>query len=396
MRLLVLYASDLAPRSLIAPGGINGNIRAYLGQLPDDWDIEVWGATADAADTKRNGQIQIGRQTIRLVPLLQTEPVDRRRIPLAPRYSLALTRAVWPFGRRLQSRDVIIAHRVEYLAALRLAVPRRRLPPAVLMIHGSSAASQAAFGRLWGGMHRGVERLAISSADAVALVSRVSIPYYRKRYPDLAERFVWIPNGVDLNRFRNCGGEEWRRRNGFDEQDRLLMYHGRYGSEKGIRRMLAVFRLLITQDPQPWHLVCAGSGPEGSAIREAQATWGEGRIRDLGYLNPEAIPEMLCAGDVGLLFSDFEGMSNGLLEALAAGLPVVATNVGDNGVVLSHVSNDLVGPAEPSVLAEKVRWAWTHRRQLSTKALRAAETFSLDKRVERLVSLFRTIASQRA
>jgi glycosyltransferase involved in cell wall biosynthesis len=249
-------------------------------------------------------------------------------------------------------------------------------------------------GPLRGFGHRVGERIAVATADAIALVAGSTLAYYRNRYRNRASRFVWIPNGVDVDRYRGRDRAAWRRRQGYSEDDRLLIYVGRYESEKGLGRMLQVVRAL-RRNGQRWHLVCAGSGTEAGLLNEAAATWGADFVRNLGYLSSDGVADLVAAGDVGLLLSDFEGLSNSLLESLAAGLPVVATNVGDNDVVLRHLAPELVSSGNPDDVAERVRWAWDNRHSLAAGARTVADRFSLSARAERIERLITTVAEGR-
>lgn len=392
MRLLVLYASDLHPRSSVAPGGITSNVRGYLGGLPESWEIEVWGVAA----RDREGQaktVTIGNRQIRFRPLLDAGPAATRRIPLNVRYCAALAVRAWR-DEPARRFDVLVAHRAEYIAALRMLRPLVRLPPSIAMIHGSSAFSYRGLGVARGTAYALSERLAVGSAEAIALVSGSALPYYQRRYPRHADRLQWIPNGVDITRFSR-GSTSWRAEHGFGADDRLLVYHGRYDHEKGLGRMLDAMRLLL-DDGAPWHLVCAGVGPLDVVLADAAAGWGKGRVHDLGYLSPEQIVPLLTACDLGLLCSDFEGLSNGLLEALAAGLPVVATNVGDNPLVLEQLDSRLVTDLDPASIASAIRWAWAQRAELSQRAPAIAQRYSLATRVARLTGLIEQVAAKGA
>lgn len=387
MRVLVLYASDLHPRSSVAPGGITSNLRGYLAGLPATWAIEMWGVAErhqGAVET-----ITLGAREIRFRALVDAGPAATRRVPLAVRYCAALVAAAWQ-DDLVHRFDVVIAHRAEYLAALRLMRPIIRLPPSIAMIHGSSAFSYKGMGFARGTAYSLSERVAVQSSDAVALVSGAALPYYQRRYPRHADRITWIPNGVDTTRFSRRAPSRWRAEHGFSADDRLLVYHGRYDHEKGIARMLDALRLLL-DDGARWHLVCAGVGPLASVIGHAAEG---GRVHDLGHLLPDQIVPLLEACDLGLLCSDFEGLSNGLLEALAAGLPVVATNVGDNPLVLEHLDSRLVTDLEPAAIASTIRWAWEHRAELSARAPQVAGRYSLAARVARLTGLIEEVAAR--
>ena len=392
MRILILYSGDLVPRSQLAPGGVNGNLRSYLGGLPPSWDIEMWGIAKRGAPTGEAGahEIPLGARSIRLKPIVRAGPAKDRRVPVSPLYAAALAREVLR-GRLDASRwDAVIVHRAEFLAAATHARPWGSLPPALLMLHSHSGH---AFDRrrLKGRASLLGERLAVRAAAAIAVVSAASLAYYREAYPAQADKFRWVPNGVELTRFATGERAGWRQRHGFRPEDRVLLYHGRYDREKGINRMLQTFRQLL-EDGEPWHLVTAGVGPLETEIAAAAGAWGMGRIHDVGHLAPAEIPDLLHGADLGILCSDFEGLSNSLLEALASGLPVVATDAGDNRLVLDRVASGLVSGAAPGELAAAIRWAWTERRELGSRSRQAAADFSQERRVERLTKMITAVA----
>lgn len=395
MRVLVLYAGDLAARSVVSPGGINSNLRGYLGDLPAAWEVEVWGVgDRQEPDAWSTRELALGRRAVRVRPLVTAGPAAGRRVPLALSYCGALAREAAAGRVSRAGFDVVFAHRTEYLATLALAARSSALPPALAFIHGSSSWSVAHMGRLKGTGQVVGERLALPLARRVALVSESTLPYYRAKYPRFADRFVWVPNGVDVARFGAADGAAWRAANGFAPTDRVVLYVGRYDAEKGIARMLAAFRLLVERDGPdvPWRLACAGAGPLRPLVVEAGEGWGRGRIRELGHVGQDVVPSLVAAADVSLLVSDFEGLSNSMLESLAAGTPMVATPVGDNGVVLGHVDPALIADGfAPDDIANRLAWAWANREALAPKAHAAARYFSLDARVGRIVALAQEI-----
>jgi glycosyltransferase involved in cell wall biosynthesis len=395
LRLLILYASDLGDPSRIAPGGITSNVRGYAGLLPPEWSVEVWGAAEGGVVEPR--EIRLGARTVLWRSLLHAEPVTARSRSLNPRFAAAVARRAWMSPLRRQF-DVVLAHRTEYLAALALTQPRRRLPILLQMIHGSSAWSRQSFTGMRERTFLLGERLAVRTATSVALVATSTLGYYQRCYPAYAHKFLCIPNGVDVARFALLDRDRirltWRTRLGLAPDDRALVYHGRYDEEKGVRRMLAVLRVLRSRDRR-WKLRVAGSGPLASLFQESGAAQ-DGGCHDVGPLPADDIPGFLSAGDVGLLFSDFEGLSNGLLECLASGLPMAATPVGDTPYVLSTLDPSATPGFSEEGLAEAVVRAWATRDQWHDRARQRAAEFSLRRRAERITSLVETAAGSRA
>lgn len=124
-------------------------------------------------------------------------------------------------------------------------------------------------------------------------------------------------------------------------------------SIKGIVDLIAAVALLASRglDAQ---LDIAGTGPEENALLEASATHGVSeRVHFLGWIDD--VQESMCHWDVYAQPSRAEGFGLSVLEAMAAGLPVVATSVGGlPEIVLEGETGFLVPPATPAALAERI------------------------------------------
>ncbi len=143
------------------------------------------------------------------------------------------------------------------------------------------------------------------------------------------------------------------------------------------------------------HLVIVGEGPERSRIEGAVASAGIGdRVHLLG--ERADIPELLRAFDLFCLPSLAEGISNTLLEAMATGLPLVATRVGGNPeLVADGASGLLVPPADPRALAAAlgrlVADAALRRDMGEAARTRAVDHFSLDAMVARYTACYTSL-----
>jgi glycosyltransferase involved in cell wall biosynthesis len=147
-----------------------------------------------------------------------------------------------------------------------------------------------------------------------------------------------------------------------------------------------------------WRLLLLGEGSEGPKLRafvSAHPAWRE-RVSLLG--SSYRVREMLNAMDIYVLPSISEGISNSLLEAMATGLPVVATATGGNPEVIRDGDSGLLFPVgDPGLLAETLRDAHAKkdlRDQLGQRALRrVTEDFSIDSMVRNYAQMYESLVS---
>ncbi len=154
-----------------------------------------------------------------------------------------------------------------------------------------------------------------------------------------------IYNGVDTDVFRPGPGDPVRSELGIPAGAFVAGIVGRLDPIKDHPTLFRAFARLRESVPEA-RLLVVGDGPERARLEEEA---GEGVI----FLGDRAdVPEILRALDVFVLSSRNEGISNTILEAMATGLPVVATDVGGNPeLVLEGQTGTLVPAADPAALA---------------------------------------------
>src|SRR5215469_6734106 len=168
------------------------------------------------------------------------------------------------------------------------------------------------------------------------------------------ERIIYIPNGVDTAAFRPLDfGSEWeavpsesrerlRRQLGLPPDNLLVGTVGRLDPVKDFPTLMKGFNQIKDGFPRA-KLVIAGDGPVRSNLSRLGKELGlESSLIWLGERND--IPELLPCFDIFVQTSIFEGMSNTILEAMASGLPIIATATGGNPEVVSHGENGLLVP----------------------------------------------------
>ena len=147
------------------------------------------------------------------------------------------------------------------------------------------------------------------------------------------ERSEVIPYGVDVELFspRPENRLLWRQRLGIPEQAPLLLAVGRMATKKGFHILVPQLGELLRACPSA-HVVLAGAGDLLEELRAAAAPWAE-RVHFPGAVYRDTLPDLYRAADLFVLpavhdgASNVDGLPNVILEAMASGLPVVASDL---------------------------------------------------------------------
>ena len=206
-----------------------------------------------------------------------------------------------------------------------------------------------------------------------------------------AARITLAPNGIDVDRLRaSAVPGALRRELRIPAEAPVVLYVGRNARVKNIPRLLDVVRSLL-QAHADVRIVLAGDGLDPISWR-AHRYESEERLFCLG---PRAdVPTLLRDATVLVLTSDSEGMPNVVLEALASGVPVVATDVGDLAHMLPRSCGALVSPDVgqlTAALLHVIADAPTFRRAAEQHAACLAETHSPRAMANRTVDLWKVV-----
>ena len=205
--------------------------------------------------------------------------------------------------------------------------------------------------------HFAADRLLARWTDQWIFVSREVEAFYRPRLPHREDGvFRVVHNGVDLEVLGNAAprpASQTRAGMGLPEGKRVIGVVGRLEERKGHRFFLDAMRSILDREEAVVGIVVGeGKARDDLAARHAELALGDG-VRLIGYWAD--LREALSVIDVFVLPSLMEGHPIALLEAMAAGKPVVATSVGGNGeAVVDGVTGLLVPPADPAALADAI------------------------------------------
>jgi teichuronic acid biosynthesis glycosyltransferase TuaC len=203
------------------------------------------------------------------------------------------------------------------------------------------------------------------------------------------ERVHLVQNGVDRARFHPRDRAAARAALGLQQDRRLILYVGRIEKDKGVLDLIEAFAELRRAQPDV-DLVLLGDGSAMGACRAAVASQ-DGAVRLLGALGHDDVARWMAASDIVTLPSWHEGTPNVIIEALASGRRVVASDVGGIPALIHHPAlGEMVPPRKADALAAALgravrepydadevsrlcgRGAWTDSAQALEDVLRGA------------------------
>jgi L-malate glycosyltransferase len=205
------------------------------------------------------------------------------------------------------------------------------------------------------------------------------------------ERVVMIPNGVEVV---PTGSPV--RSGGHDGALRIL-YVGRLHAQKSLETLLAAMSMLdLGPDRPPAILDLVGEGPERSALEKRATELGLDE-RVVFHGERLDVSEFHAQADVFVLPSMAEGVSNALLEAMAAGLPAVVSDIPGNAQVLAEGGGLLFPAGDGRALAENLRRVLSNdefRTEVGLAARRAAGRYTIDDVASRYRDLYEALVGR--
>ncbi|HEY1327949.1 MAG TPA: TIGR03088 family PEP-CTERM/XrtA system glycosyltransferase [Casimicrobiaceae bacterium] len=360
----------------LAVGGLENGLVNLLNRMPLERYRHAIVCLADATDFAA----RIARTDVPIVELHKP-----------PGTSLAIHARFHGIFRRM--RPAIVHSRNLGALESQLAAAAARVPVRIHGEHGwdvhdpdGTSWRHAAIRRVYSPL---VTRyIALSGHIADYLAARVGIA------PGRIER---ICNGVDCERFAPDPSSRSR----FPHEpfrDPALVLVGAVGRLEPIKDQVNLARAFgeaVARDPAMRRVLRLAIVGSGSLRTEIEAVLDAHGVRDLAWLAGERadVPALLPAFDVYALPSRAEGISNTLLEAMACGVPAVATAVGGNPeLVAAGETGELVAPNDPGALAGAIvrlaRDRDLRMRMSAASRRRAVDCFSLAQMVSRYTQVY--------
>lgn len=240
-------------------------------------------------------------------------------------------------------------------------------------------------------LHHALDAVLTLKSARVVFVSEEARKFYRSRVPADARKDRVIFNGIETARFEGrTSRQRIRAEFGFEPWDRVIATAGRFVPEKRHDYFLAVIKKLRDQGlPVKGFLI--GDGP----LREDT----EKQASDLGLKDAvkfagvrQDLPDLYPAMDLFLLTSDREGLPITILEAMAAGTPIVSTDVGGiHACIQNHVSGRLVPPGDVDALAAAAAETLAHSEKTAQAAAEARQSVRKNFSVKAMVTHYQSL-----
>lgn len=244
--------------------------------------------------------------------------------------------------------------------------------PAVAATLASMLTGKKAVIKLGGG--KGVDEISLSMKT---WLGRLKLRFFRLAGPELlvmnGEVYDWLKaepafSGLKLRRFRNGVDTGKYSPHSYHEKinaktalgfenSTLFLFVGRLSPEKRVKEFIEIWAQVFSEEQvkPKMRLVIVGKGPEGGSIKKAVADLGVGETVTLVGAKDDLLP-YYGAGDVFVLPSISEGLSNSMLEAMACGEAIMAGRVGGaREAVIDGVSGCLFDPLKPQEIKACIR-----------------------------------------
>ncbi len=230
----------------------------------------------------------------------------------------------------------------------------------------------------------------IQDAEFVATETDFSTQYLQSKFPASAGKIHRVYNGLNLDPFRQADP-------GAGSLEMIAI--GRLIPKKGFEGLVRACNILVSKGLQ-LHCRIVGAGPEHVPLRQLIDQFALGRFVELS--GPKAQPEIVELLAQSNLFvfpavedgtGDRDNLPTVIIEAMASGLPVVATGLGGIGEIVTHQTNGLIVPeGDADALADAIAFLAEHadlRRRYGQNGLAVVkEKFTAETTVKGLIELF--------
>lgn len=350
-------------------GGMENVAKAVAEELAKTRPVRVLTTTCGAEDEPRfdwTGQLTVHRLRAREVA----------NLPVAPGLLFQMLRI---------GRDSIVHVHIAQAFVPEIVWLSRRVRGGKFIAHFHlDVPPSGKFGRIFAWYKRRILGYTLRAAARVITFSQEQAFFLEQEYGVDPSSVAIIPNGVS-SEFTPSPDRE-----GAPEGPLRVLYVGRLSPQKAVTRLVDALAIMR----QPVEAVLVGEGTERAVIEEQLKKHQLNNVRLTGIRRGSELLDSYHWADVFVLPSDREGMPLAALEALACGLPIVATDVVGNRELLKEVGVLVSADATSIALAlDRLAQDAQERSELRRRAVNAAREFTLTRTVNRIANLYSEVTA---
>ncbi len=328
-------------------GGVDSMIRNIISNAPPELDLSVVGLSSDIR-TRPVGiwsRVDVGNRTVNFLPVGRAgEAMKRGLVPLTLRLMIGIIRY-----RKLifTGADIFDFHRIEPI----LIPPRPGLGRAFnLFMHQDmevvrSKSSDIKWKHL-PSIYFKLEEIALRKVKSIQCVRKEAANRYRLAYGKYGTKVHFLRTWADEKIFfrRTSAQTAYARRTTrecfqIDDNEKIIIWVGRLDLQKDPILAIRTF-FKVHQHLQDVRMIMVGDGVLANSIKELISELGlNDAIIMTGLLNAQQIADLLASSDLYFMSSAYEGMPISVIEAIAVGLPVVSTEVGEIHEIIENGLN---------------------------------------------------------
>jgi len=308
------------------------------------------GYEIDVLTSKIKGQNEHPAKGIRVFAYPSLKLAERFGVP----YPILTVQAYKKFAKVIKKCDLVHAHGHVYMSSyLAGKIAKKYKKPFIVTQHNTFIDYKSWLNTLEHLNDLTIGKSVLKHADRILTVSKETMKYVLRLGADKTKTSVMY-NGVDTNCFHPVKKGESRKKLGLPKKRKIIFSARRLVYKNGIDTLIESAHLVARNNPDILFVV-AGKGPSRKLIEDSIKELGiENNIKLTGFVPDELLPVYYNAADYFVLPSaSGEGLPLVLFEAMACGLPVIATTVGGTPEIINHMKNGvLVPPRNPEAMAE--------------------------------------------
>jgi glycosyltransferase involved in cell wall biosynthesis len=271
-------------------------------------------------------------------------------------YPILTAEAYKQFAQVIRKCDLVHAHGHVYMSSyLAGKLAKEYKKPFIVTQHNTWIDYQSWFNIMENLNDLTIGKSVLKRADRILTVSKETMKYVLRLGADKTKTSVMY-NGVDTNCFFTAQKEESRKKLDLPKKRKIIFSVRRLVYKNGLDTLIESAAQVTRENPDALFVV-AGKGPSKQLIEDNIKELGiENNIKLTGFVPDELLPVYYNAADYFVLPSaSGEGLPLVLFEAMACGLPVIATAVGGTPEIIDHMKNGvLVPPRNPEAMAEAI------------------------------------------